>query len=87
MSAPPAAIERTSSIGCRITLFHIVLGELVPKSIALQRTEGTALFVARPLRLFARLFRPFILLMNGLGALVVRAFGLEAASEHASSIN
>ena len=67
-----------------ITLFHIVLGELVPKSIALQRTEGTVLFVARPLRLFARLFRPFILLMNGLGALVVRAFGLEVASEHAS---
>jgi putative hemolysin len=64
-----------------ITLFHIVLGELVPKSIALQRSEGTALFVARPLRLFARLFRPFILLMNGIGNLVVRALGLQAASE------
>ncbi len=67
-----------------ITMFHIVLGELVPKSIALQRSEGTALFVARPLRLFARLFRPFILLMNGAGNLVVRALGLQAASEHGS---
>jgi putative hemolysin len=67
-----------------ITLFHIVLGELVPKSIALQRSEGTALFVARPLRLFARLFRPFILLMNGVGNLVVRALGLQAASGHGS---
>ncbi len=67
-----------------ITMFHIVLGELVPKSIALQRSEGTALFVARPLYLFARLFRPFILLMNGVSNLVVRALGLQAASEHGS---
>jgi putative hemolysin len=67
-----------------ITLFHIVLGELVPKSIALQRSEGTALFVARPLYLFARLFRPFIVFMNGLGNLVVRTFGLQTASEHGS---
>jgi putative hemolysin len=67
-----------------ITMFHIVLGELVPKSIALQRSEGTALFVARPLYLFARLFRPFIVIMNGLGNLAVRAFGLQSASEHGS---
>jgi putative hemolysin len=67
-----------------ITMFHIVLGELVPKSIALQRSERTALFVARPLHLFARLFRPFILLMNGVGNLVVRALGLQAVSEHGS---
>jgi putative hemolysin len=67
-----------------ITMFHIVLGELVPKSIALQRSEETTLFVARPLYLFARLFRPFIVFMNGLGNLVVRAFGLRTASEHGS---
>src|SRR5713101_3902282 len=67
-----------------ITMFHIVLGELVPKSIALQRSEGTALFVARPLQLFARLFHPFIVFMNGFGNLVVRALGMQAASEHLS---
>ena len=67
-----------------ITLFHIVLGELVPKSIALQSSEKTALFVARPLRLFARLFHPFIVLMNGIGSLVVQAFGLRFTGEHAS---
>src|SRR5713101_5953928 len=64
-----------------IMMFHIVLGELVPKSIALQRSEGTALFVARPLYLFARLFRPFIVLMNGFGNLVVRALGMRTANE------
>lgn len=79
--AHSAAIAISFSL---ITMFHIVLGELVPKSIALQRSEGTALFIARPLYLFARLFRPFIVLMNGMGNLVVRALGLQAASEHGS---
>jgi CBS domain containing-hemolysin-like protein len=67
-----------------ITAFHIVLGELVPKSIALQRSEGTSLFVARPLLLFTRLLRPFILLMNGIGNAVVHLLGLQAAGEHAA---
>jgi putative hemolysin len=67
-----------------ITGFHIVLGELVPKSIALQSSEKTSLFVARPLLLFTRLLHPFILLMNSVGNAVVRLFGMEATSEHAS---
>jgi CBS domain containing-hemolysin-like protein len=68
-----------------ITTFHIVLGELVPKSIALQRAEATALFVARPLMIFNRLFRPFIIMMNGLGNLVVKVFGMQTnANEHGS---
>ncbi|GLV58633.1 hypothetical protein KDH_54630 [Dictyobacter sp. S3.2.2.5] len=67
-----------------ITIIHIVLGELVPKSIALQRSEGTAFFVARPLYLFAHVFRPFILLMNGIGGFFIRLLGLEATSEHAA---
>lgn len=67
-----------------ITAFHIILGELVPKSIALQRSERTSLFVAHPLLLFTRLLRPFIMLMNGLGNAVVRLFGMQAASEHAA---
>jgi putative hemolysin len=66
-----------------ITMFHIVLGELVPKSIALERSEGTALFVARPLYLFVCLFRPFIVLMNGFGNLVMRALDMQATGEHA----
>ncbi len=67
-----------------ITALHIILGELVPKSIALQRSEGTALFVSRPLLLFSRIFHPFILVMNGLGNLVVRALGMQSANEETS---
>jgi putative hemolysin len=59
-----------------ITALHIVLGELAPKSLALQRSEGTALWVVRPLGLFLFLFRPAIIALNGLGNLVLRLFGL-----------
>lgn len=65
-----------------ITGGHIILGELVPKAIALQRDERTALFVAHPLWLFARLFYPIIILMNGLGNAVVRLLGLREEGSH-----
>lgn len=66
-----------------ITVLHIVLGELAPKTIALQRSEGTSLWIAGPLEIFLRLFRPIIFAVNGLGRLVVRAMGLRDTSGHA----
>lgn len=63
-----------------ITTLHIVLGELAPKSLAIQRTEVTALAVALPLGLFLTAFRPAILALNGLGNLVLRLFRLQPAS-------
>lgn len=60
-----------------ITTLHIVLGELAPKSLALQRSEGTALWIVRPLGLFLFLLRPAILTLNGLGNLILRACGLQ----------
>ncbi|TAM11858.1 MAG: HlyC/CorC family transporter [Nevskiaceae bacterium] len=64
-----------------ITIFHIVLGELAPKSLALQRSEGTALWVVRPLMVFEWVFRPAISLLNGLGNLVLRLVGLQPGAE------
>src|SRR5215218_4606025 len=65
-----------------ITALHIVLGELAPKSLALQRSEGTALWVVRPLGFFLFLLRPAIVSLNGLGNLVLRLVGLQpGASE------
>ena len=64
-----------------ITVFHIVLGELVPKSLALQRSELTALWIIRPLRLFLTLFWPGIYLLNGLGNGIMRLIGLERSGE------
>jgi len=65
-----------------ITALHIVLGELAPKTTALQHSEAIALLVARPTELFMRLFWPFIKGLNGLGSLVVRAVGLRPPSGH-----
>ena len=65
-----------------ITALHIVLGELAPKTVALQYPEKTALIVAKPAELFLRVFRPFIRALNAMGWAVVRMFGLKAASGH-----
>ena len=67
-----------------ITALHIVLGELAPKSLALQRSEDTALGVVRPLGLFLFLLRPAITVLNGLGNLVLRLFGLRPGTGEGS---
>jgi CBS domain containing-hemolysin-like protein len=59
-----------------ITYLHVVLGELAPKAIALQRAEQVALIVSGPLLVFGRVFRPFIKLMNDSGNFVVRLLRL-----------
>jgi CBS domain containing-hemolysin-like protein len=65
-----------------ITTLHIVLGELAPKSIALQRPEQTALWAARPIHLFYLALRPAITALNAVGNAVVRLLGIEPASGH-----
>ncbi len=67
-----------------VTMLHIVLGELAPKSIALQRPEDVAILVARPTIWFHNIFRPVIVLMNGIGNAVVRLLGFEPSNEHGS---
>ncbi|EKD86121.1 MAG: CBS protein [uncultured bacterium] len=65
-----------------ITFLHIVLGELAPKSIALQKAELTSLFIIRPLGLFTTIFKPFIFVLNGAGILVLKFIGFKAPSGH-----
>ncbi|MDP9810945.1 CBS domain containing-hemolysin-like protein [Rhizobium tibeticum] len=67
-----------------ITSLHIVLGELAPKSLALQRSEVTSLAVVRPLGLFLVIFKPAIFTLNGMGNLVLRAVGLHPGTGEAS---
>jgi putative hemolysin len=64
-----------------ITMLHAVLGELPPKSLALQRSEKTALLIVRPLAAFLFVFKPAIIFLNGLGNSVLRFAGLCPASE------
>lgn len=65
-----------------ITYLHIVLGELVPKSLAIRKALQISLLVSRPLRLFYLLFKPAIWFLNGnANALVRRVFRIEPAGE------
>lgn len=64
-----------------IALLHIVVGELVPKSIAIQKTESSALLTAGPLKAFYRLFYPIIWLFNGTALLFLKAIKIEPANE------
>lgn len=65
-----------------ITLLHVVLGELVPKSIAIAKAEQMALFVARPLHYFSVLFYPFIGFFDALSNAFLKAMGIRSANEH-----
>jgi putative hemolysin len=60
-----------------LTYFHVVIGELVPKGIALGHQEGAALFVAGPVRAFFAVFKPLIWLLQRSSEVVLRAFGLQ----------
>jgi CBS domain containing-hemolysin-like protein len=61
-----------------ITVLCLVLGELVPKGIAIQRAEGAAMAVATPLRALYLLFFPGVWLVNRASGFVLRLFGLRA---------
>lgn len=66
-----------------ITALHITVGELAPKTIALERSEATALIVVKPTELFMRVFWPFIRLLNGIGRALVSMLGLRGSGGHA----
>src|SRR5438105_4937480 len=58
-----------------ITYLHVILGELVPKSLALQRAERVALAVAAPMDIFLTIARPFLYFMRRSGGFVLKLFG------------
>jgi CBS domain containing-hemolysin-like protein len=64
-----------------ITFLHVVLGELAPKAIALDRPGEVALLCARPLLIFGRVFRIVLVVMNGAGNRLVRALGVQPSGE------
>jgi CBS domain containing-hemolysin-like protein len=67
-----------------ITFLHIVIGELAPKTLALERAERVALAIALPLQLFYKVFYWPIRLLDWAGTRTVRLFGLHPSGEHAS---
>lgn len=65
-----------------MTYLHVVVGELAPKTLAIQKAERVTLLLAGPLMLFYKIMYPFIWLLNGSARLVTGLFGLKPASEH-----
>jgi len=65
-----------------ITSLHVVLGEQTPKVMALRAPERVALILARPMNLFARIFWPFVRLLDVTTATILRLFGVRSTSLH-----
>ncbi|UNK18198.1 hemolysin family protein [Paenibacillus sp. N3/727] len=65
-----------------MTYIHVVIGELAPKTWAIQKAEQVTLMTAKPIIWFYRIMYPFIWLLNGSANGLVRIFGLHPASEH-----
>lgn len=65
-----------------ITYLHVVIGELAPKTIAIQKAETVTLILARPLILFYKVMYPFIWLLNGSARQFIRLFGFKPVKEH-----
>ena len=65
-----------------ITFLHVVIGELAPKTFAIQKAEQVSLLLSQPLIYFYRIMYPFIWALNGSARLVTGIFGLSPASEH-----
>ena len=84
--APGIAVHSVAAITTAfliITFLHIVLGELMPKSLALIHPEVVSMWVVRPLRWFAELMRPFIWVLNGTANGLLRIIGLRPIEEAA----
>lgn len=65
-----------------ITFIHVVVGELAPKTVAINKAEKITLMASRPLILFYRVLFPFIWLLNGSSRLITRLFGLKPVTEN-----
>ncbi len=65
-----------------ITFLHVVIGELAPKTIAVQKAEEISLLFAKPLMFFYKIMYPFIWLLNGSARFLTGMFGFKSASKH-----
>jgi CBS domain containing-hemolysin-like protein/mannitol/fructose-specific phosphotransferase system IIA component (Ntr-type) len=80
----PAGLSHSIAVAisfCIITLIHVVIGELAPKSIAIRRTEWAALFSARPLRFFYLVTFPAMWILNVTSNAVLRLLGIPPVTE------
>lgn len=68
-----------------VTFLHVVVGELAPKTLAIQKAEAVSLWVAKPIILFYKVLYPAIWLLNGSAAWLIKLMGMKPANEHEDS--
>lgn len=69
-----------------MTFLNVVIGELAPKSIAIQKAETFTLYLAKPLIIFYKILFPFIWFLNGSSRLILRILGFKPASENEAAM-
>ncbi|GGG13802.1 hemolysin family protein [Paenibacillus abyssi] len=68
-----------------ITFLHVVVGELAPKTMAIQKAELVSTICAPPIIFFYKIMYPFIWVLNGSAGRLIRLFGMRPAKEHEDS--
>ncbi len=84
LGSASAAVTHTIAICIAftaITFLHVVLGELIPKSLALQKPERVSLLIGTPMAICVAFFRPLIWTLNGCGNFILRRMGMNPSSE------
>jgi CBS domain containing-hemolysin-like protein len=82
---PPWIVSHGIASGLAIgilTYFHIVVGEMVPKSLALQKAERLVLWITPPMLWIKNILYPFIIGLNGLGNAILRIFGVDRQAQN-----
>jgi CBS domain containing-hemolysin-like protein len=65
-----------------VTFLHVVMGELAPKTVAIQKAEAVTIYFSRPIIWFNKVMFPFIWILNGSARLLAGLLGLKPSSEH-----
>ncbi|MBV8514239.1 MAG: HlyC/CorC family transporter [Acidobacteria bacterium] len=88
MSARASLVAHAVALGlafAMLSALHVVIGELVPKTVSLARAERVALLIARPFSWFLKTFRWAIDLLDGVSGAIVRALGVTEPAIHGSA--
>ena len=81
----PTSYIKAFTIGAAFmiaTFLHVVVGELAPKTIAIQKAEAVTLAFSKPIQIFYKILYPFIWALNGSARLLLKLIGMKPASEH-----